>query len=344
MPFAGGRMRVILVTFLAGSCCLGFVQPGIAAATGPPNGLEIGAPELTYDADLPDPSVLVVDGTEYAYSTNVGGENLPVVSSDDTIHWRTIGDAMAFLPTWAAGWSGFTWAPSVSSAPGGGYEVFFSALTINGQECIGRATAPTPTGPFLDTSSTPIVCGRDEGAIDPFLFRTAIGDYLVWKSDNGKAKSAQIWSQRLSSNDSSLVGSSALLLTADRSWEAGIVEGPALAEVGGALYLFFSANRWDTREYSIGVTSCVSPLGPCDDAGAHVVLSSRVGMSGPGGPDVFSLGGHEYLAFSAWTGGGPGTAGSVRALFVSSLKATATMSTTARDDSESQTRRHSGSP
>src|SRR6185312_5758621 len=112
-------------------------------------------------------------------------------------------------------------------------------------------------------------------------------------------------------------------------WEAGIVEGPALAEVGGNLYLFFSANRWDTSADSIGMTSCASPRGPCNQGGAHLVVTSQSGMVGPGGPDVFSVAGHQYLAFSAWSGGDPGTSGSHRALFISSLSATSTMAHTA---------------
>jgi beta-xylosidase len=344
MRFAGRATGAILASCAVVCVVAGGFQGVAAAAEDPSSGFVIGTPQLSYDGDFPDPSILVVDGTEYAYSTSVGDENLPVLSSKDLTHWTAIGDAMAFLPSWAADWSGFTWGPSVAVAPGGDYEVFFSTMDMNGQECIGRGTAPTPTGPFVDASSTPLVCGERQGAIDPWLFRTATGDYLIWKSDNGTALAAQIWAQRLSASDSSLVGTPALMLTADRSWEAGIVEGPALADIGGELYLFFSANRWDTSEYSIGVTSCASPLGPCDEAGAHVVLASRPGMAGPGGPDVFSVGEHDYLAFSAWTGGDPGSSGSRRALFVSSLTTTPAMASTAREGSLPSSRRHTVSP
>jgi beta-xylosidase len=309
-----------------GLCCavivfgLGFCGAESAGgATATSDGLSIGTPQVVYDGDFPDPSTLFVGGTYYAYSTNVDGENLPVMSSSDLVHWQRLGDAMAFLPSWAADLSGFTWAPSVAAAPSGGYEAFFSTLDTNGEECIGRAVAPSPTGPFLDTSPSPLICSDHQGAIDPSVFRTAAGDFLVWKADTGKDQPGEIFAQRLSQLDSSLIGSPALLLTASQGWEGGIVEGPALADIGGHLHLFFSANHWDTSHYVIGLTTCTSPLGPCDQADTHVVLSSQPGMAGPGGPDVFVGQDRDFLAFSAWTDGSPGGTGSRRALFVSVL-------------------------
>jgi beta-xylosidase len=284
------------------------------------SGTVIGTPQLIYDGNVPDPSILFVGDTFYVYSTDAGGANLPVMVSKDLIHWRRLGDAMAFLPTWAVDLSGFTWAPSVSVAPGGGYQAFFSSLDTNGQECIGRAIAPTPTGPFVDTSASPLVCAEHQGAIDPSLFRSATGDFLVWKADTGRNKLGEILAQRLTAADSELAAAPVVLLTASRVWEEGIVEGPSLSSIGGHLYLFFSAGRWDTNDYAIGLTSCSSPLEPCDESTARVVLSSRPDVfSGPGGPDVFSWQGHQRLVFSAWTGGSPGATGSRRALYMSVL-------------------------
>jgi beta-xylosidase len=285
----------------------------------------VGAPQLVYDGDFPDPSVLDAGGVFYAYSTNSGAANLPVIASNDLLHWRALGDGMAFLPSWAVRISGFTWAPAVVAAPGGGYEAFFSTLDTNGQECLGRASAPAPSGPFLDTSSSPLVCSDEQGAIDPSLFRASTGDYLIWKADTGSHRAGEIFAQQLNASDTALIGSPVLLLTADQGWEGGIVEGPSLADVGGHDFLFFSANRWDTDEYAIGMTSCTSPLGPCAQSRTDVVEASEPGMIGPGGPDVFSTATHMYLAFSAWTGGAPGAPGSRRALFLSTLATSASV-------------------
>ena len=110
-----------------------------------------------YGDDYPDASIFDLNGTYYAYSTNIGGENMPVMSSTDLLHWKWIGDAFAILPTWAENISGFTWAPTVTSAPGGGYEAFVSTLDANG----GNASVEQPRTPRsgrLDTSSGPLVC------------------------------------------------------------------------------------------------------------------------------------------------------------------------------------------
>jgi Glycosyl hydrolases family 43 len=318
-PFGALTFALSCTLAILGPWSLSSQNAGAADTSSP--GLNVGTPQLVYDGDFPDPSLLAVDGTFYAYSTNSAAANMPVIVSNDVFHWRSLGDGMAFLPSWAVRTSGFTWAPSVVATPGGGYEAFFSTLDTNGEECLGRATAPAPSGPFLDTSAGPLVCSDEQGAIDPSLFRTPTGDYLIWKADTGSHKAGEILAQELNPSDSALIGAPVLLLKADQAWEGGIVEGPSLAEVGGHFFLYFSANRWDTDDYAIGMTSCASPLGPCDQSGADIVLASGPGMIGPGGPDVFSTATHSYLAFSAWTGGAPGVRGSRRALFVAALTA-----------------------
>ena len=41
-----------------------------------------------YRGDFPDPSVLHVGSTWFAYSTTTGGRNLPVLRSTDLVHWQ----------------------------------------------------------------------------------------------------------------------------------------------------------------------------------------------------------------------------------------------------------------
>jgi hypothetical protein len=161
---------------------------------------------LVYDQNFPDPTVLVVDHTYYAYSTNSDGENVPVIESNDLTHWKPIGDAMSILPSWAT--AGYVWSPSVTVAPSGGYELFFSAFDeAEGVHCLGRATSSSPLGPFVDISDEPFLCQASAGgSIDPSVVRFGGVDYLVWKSDGEGGQPQTILSARLSADDTELVG------------------------------------------------------------------------------------------------------------------------------------------
>jgi beta-xylosidase len=269
-------------------------------------------------ANAPDPSVLVVGGTYYAYTTNDGVSDVPVLESTNLVDWRFVGDAMSVLPAWVE--YGDTWSPSVAPDPAGGYEMFYDAYdAVDGVQCIGRATAPSPIGPFVDPSSSPFVCQVSlGGSIDASVYRSRSGDVLVWKSDRtGDA----IWAAPLGRDDASLVGSPVQLLTATAGWEDGIVEGPALADVGGTIYLFFGGNRWTTADYAIGAVACASPLGPCQAASDTPVLASGDGATGPGGPSFFVANHQLVMAYAAWVDGIVAGPDGRRGLFLAAVTA-----------------------
>jgi beta-xylosidase len=160
-----------------------------AAASQPTVTLGVVGPVIRSDA--PDPSILLVDNTYYAFTTNSGGNNVPVYESTDLVHWRLVGDAMPVLPSWAS--VGYSWSPSVTLAPRGGYQLFYDAYDdADGEQCIGRATGSSPLGPFVDSSSTPFLCQQAlGGSIDASVFQRHGGDVLVWKSD----RIVGIWAQ-----------------------------------------------------------------------------------------------------------------------------------------------------
>jgi beta-xylosidase len=274
----------------------------IGAATpalGAPPSVSVSVVGPVYSGDAPDPSVLTVGHTYYAYTTNSGVNSVPVLASDDLVHWRLVGDAMPVAATWAS--TGFSWSPSVSTTPSGGYQLFYDAFdAANGDQCIGRATSTTPLGPFVDSSTTPFLCQESlGGSIDASVFQSRGADVLVWKSDH----KAGIWAQSLGTDDASLLGTAHLLLSPSASWEDGIVEGPALAEIGGALTLWFSAGQWSGSGYSIGMAMCSSPLGPCQADTVTQELSTGSSLTGPGGPTFFDANGRLMLAFAAWDEG-----------------------------------------
>src|SRR5918995_2428999 len=62
-------------------------------------------------SDFPDPFVLRVDDTYYAYATNGAGKEVQTLTSTDLVRWRAGADALPDLGTWA--YPGKTWAPEV---------------------------------------------------------------------------------------------------------------------------------------------------------------------------------------------------------------------------------------
>jgi beta-xylosidase len=304
----------ILVVLVASSLCASGAEAARAQFTSTAQ-----SATLVYNQNFPDPTVLVVGDTYYAYSTNSDGENLPVIESHDLTHWKAIGDAMSVLPSWASG--GYVWSPSVTVAPDGGYELFFSAYDeAEGVRCLGRATSSSPLGPFIDVSGQPFLCQPSAGgSIDPSVIRFDGADYLVWKSDGEAGQPLMILSARLSADDSALVGPTSTLLVANENWEGGIVEGPAFIEISGVLYLFFSANQWASAHYAMGETTCTSPLGPCASASVEQVSISSPIASGAGGPSFFVTEGHTYMVFGAWVNGVVGNESGHRAMFLVTL-------------------------
>ncbi len=318
-----GRQLGLAVALLAASVATAGVGPAGAAVHRVQLASSV-ADGPVYKGDVADPTVLVAGGTYYAYATNTGEENVPVIESTDLVHWKAVGDVMPILPPWAE--EGFTWSPSVVADRGGGYELFFSAYDRTvGHECIGRATGPSPLGPFVDDQQHPFLCQTAlGGAIDPSVYSAHGVDELVWKSDGEEGQHQEIWAEQLGAGDETLVGSPVLLLAANQPWEDGIVEGPTLALVGNSLYLFFSGNKWTSAEYAIGAVTCSSPLGPCAAAGPAPLLSSTASALGPGGPAIFSVGQQAVLAYAAWPNDGTGQPAGSRALYLATVSVSAT--------------------
>jgi beta-xylosidase len=206
-----------------------------------------------YGADFPDPFVLRVGDTYYAYATNGPDKNGPdkngpdkkgrveqvqTATSRDLVHWTTGPDALPKVGSWT--FNGETWAPEVLRRSDGAYVLYYSAT-----KCVGRAVAHEPLGPFVDEAKGPLVCQpREGGSIDPSPFRDGEGNlYLVWKNDgNAIGAPTYIWAQRLSDDGLSLVGRRTRIEKNDASWEASVVEGPMLYEHDGRYFLFYSGN------------------------------------------------------------------------------------------------------
>jgi len=279
---------------------------------------------LVYPFDFPDPFVLTVGSEYFAFATNSAAGNIQIIQSSDLTHWTTLVEALPHVAAWAE--PGATWAPSVLKQ-GSNYVLYYSALDgTTGEQCISEAVADQPQGPYVDSSTTPLVCQLDlGGSIDPSAFVGTDGTaYLTWKSQGATGQPPTIWSQPLTANGTALAaGSPSALLTPGQGWQGGVVEGPDMVVSGSQYLLFYSANNWQTAGYAIGVADCSGPLGPCTEPTSQPLLASDQSMSGPGGPSVFAdAQGNLWLAFDAWLPGKVGYPNS-RPLFLRRITVTA---------------------
>ena len=271
---------------------------------------------LVYPYDFPDPFVLH-DGRHLLRLRHQfgGGQHPdhPVHRPQPLVHR---GERPA--PRRGVGRPHATWGPSVLQR-GNTFVLYYSAVYVpTGEQCISEAVANQPQGPYVDSSTVPLICQTAlGGSIDPTPFVDAGGTpYLVWKSQGAGGQPSVLWSQQLTADGTGLVPTAATpLLAPGEPWQGGVVEGPSLALVGGQYLLFYSANDWKTADYAIGMAVCAGPLGPCQPSG-QPLLTSQSGLSGPGGPSVFVDGqGHLQMAFHAWLPGKVGFPNS-RLLFI----------------------------
>jgi hypothetical protein len=251
--------------------------------------------------DFADPFVLRAGGAYYGYSTNAGAGDIQVIRSSDLTNWEIVGNGLAGVPGWAA--EGSTWAPSVL-ARNGGYVVYYTVKDrASGKQCISRGVASSPAGPFVDDSAGPLVCQMDRGgSIDPSPFVDGDGRaYLLWKAE-GQGAPQTIWSQELTADGLALTGEPHALISADRSFERGVVEAPSMFREGGTYFLVYAAADWNSRHYTTAYATCSGPAGPCSKPTNGRILSSGSHLAGPGGVEVFRAGdGALWVAFHAFS-------------------------------------------
>lgn len=278
-----------------------------------------GEGPVVYCHDFADPFVLRDGSSYYAYSTNTGTDNVPVLTSGGLFGTAQRHDVLPKLPAWSK--PGMVWAPALLARPNGYVLYYTTADQSTGTECISYALGKEPGGPFVDTSAAPLICPAGGGAIDPNPFVDANGTvYLLWKNYVGQTSNnpqTGIMGQQLSADGQSLVGPAQLLAQADQTWEAGIVEAPTMLAANGSYYLFYSGNDWNTANYAISYAVCTAALGPCTKPRDEPWLTSSPTAQGPGSPSVFTdEHGDTWLALHSWVGDKVGYPQGARNLFV----------------------------
>jgi arabinan endo-1,5-alpha-L-arabinosidase len=310
LPGRVARRRVIIgATGLIGASALVLTLGGCSAGSSDDpadsSSSDSTLAPFVIDQDFPDPDVLAVEGGYVAYATNSPGLNVQSAISSDLKDWTVAtDDVLPKLPEWAS--PGRTWAPDVSALPSGGYIMYITAEhTATGKQCIGVATSPTASGPFVPQGSAPIVCPFDDGgAIDPATFTDDDGTrYLLWKND-GNCCGLDTWIQlsRLSDDGLSVVGEPTKLIMQTEAWEGNLVEAPTLLKHDDSYVLLYSANNYGDDSYAIGVATAQSITGPYEKQPEPLLSSSSSDgrYFGPGGQDVVSTPDGDVLVFHSW--------------------------------------------
>lgn len=248
-------------------------------------------------ADAPDPDIVALDGTYYAFTTASLNGPIQLFVSNDLVHWRAAGWPGPLVRD--APWTtyGREWAPSVIEV-GDEWLLFYATeQTATGEQCVTAAVAPAINGPYVNDASTPLACN----AIDPSPVQLPDGSLaLVWKASAADGQ-AQLVEQPLTSDGTSFAPGTApvVLLSADQPWESTI-ENPDLVQIDGSWLLFFSGGDWENASYGTGVARCTGPQGPCTEPYDHPVLSSTSQVIGPGGASAFrDSSGQWWLVYAA---------------------------------------------
>ena len=226
-------------------------------------------------------------------------------------------------------------APGVFEPTPGHYVMYYDAQTVaghGGHYCLSVATATSPTGPFVDHSTSPWLCrDADCGTIDPSPTMMNGQNWLYFKSYDDVCSTTQssiIWAVQLSANGLGTVSSPAPILEQQNlSSVYETVENPQMVQADGAYMLIYSRGQWNSSSYRTGYALCSSPIGTCTERGT--LLTSYGEVLGPGGATIFTdSSSRPWLAFQAWNGA-PGCTGyngtsCARKLFVAALQLKAT--------------------
>jgi beta-xylosidase len=288
-----------------------------------PEPTELSGPSYTnpvYNSDFPDPHVILVGDTYYAYSTNVYPSNIPAITSTDLVNWESLGDVLPALPKWAVPNFEYAWAPGVIQIENKFVMYHVARDKEIDKQCIGVAVSDNPAGPFTPSNDEAFICQGDlGGSIDAYPYRDDDGKlYLYWKNDgNCCGLEVALWVQELSPDGLTLVGEPVKLIVRDQPWERPLIENPAMVKNGDRYYLFYSGNWWESHEYAIGYAVCETVTGPCEKPLSEPWFKFKPPVMGPGGEAFFAdTEGNLWMAYHAWTGADVGYPSGKRSLHI----------------------------
>lgn len=253
-----------------------------------------------------DPGVVRTASGDFVAVTT--GPRAPMARGDSASGpWASHGPALSELGSWSPG--GAVWAPDVWKTPAG-WVLYYSAPArgMNGQRCIGTATADQVMGPYTP-NNTPLVCpnralGADDpvpgrpvtnaGVIDPSAFRMSDGGrYLLYRTQKTPSSLRMV---RLGSG-----GLHAISGSRELRQSRGIIENPVLVQRRRSYVLFASVHGWNNCSYATAWFRSRGLWSFAERTQHTLMNTSGTRICGPGGADVVrALDGGTRIFLHGW--------------------------------------------
>ena len=245
---------------------------------------------------LADPTIFEENGTYFLYGTkedpSISGSGFLVYTSKDLKNWvGPIGksEGFALKKGDAFGTKGF-WAPQVFKHK----DTYYMAYTAN--EKIAIAKADSPLGPFKNRGNELYATVKQ---IDPFIF---FDDGKVYMYHVRLTEGNRIFVAEMT-DDLNAIKPETLkeCIVATELWENtenakwSVSEGPTVFRNGDTYIMLYSVNDFRNPDYSVGVATAATPLGPWKKAELNPLLSKGdLGLNGTGHGDLFKKGNSFY--------------------------------------------------
>lgn len=235
--------------------------------------------------ELADPFIFREGGTYYLYGT-AADDGLLVWTSDDLVNWHKRGHAFQRSPeTWSR--RDF-WAPELFKHRDK-YYLHFTALGGKDRDRRDRrvvlAEGDSPLGPFREVRAPWFDDTGTRPVIDGHVFRDEDGQlylYSVHLDDPPKHGCFEIHVRRLDENLQPSAETT-MCISPSQEWEGTLVnEAPFVLRQGDTYLLTWSANPYWDRNYSVGVSTAKSPMGPWTKSSNGPILKPTDTVSGPG--------------------------------------------------------------
>ncbi len=254
-----------------------------------------------------DPMIVHHDGKYYLYST--GGKSLSVRVSDNLLTW---GDPKTIFALSQTSWGvDRCWAPEVHEYNGKFY-LFFCGRDSKQIFHGSVAVCDTPDGTFKPIGDKPLL-NFSYSVIDLSFFLDDDGKTYIFYSKDcstnkiGSKKVSQSFGVEVSNDFTRLLCDPVLISTPTLSWEkqSGNTiwnEGPVVFKENGKYYLLYSANYYQSANYSVGYCTSDKVLAEYEKPKNGCILKGNgETITGSGHCNILRLEDEIYLTYHSHT-------------------------------------------